>query len=99
MAGWFELMTSLLPVYRFTFSWGLETAEWPGLVVVARRTKARVTSIQDALFNPPTTCLLCPYNLYGQRSGAHSRQERSEEHTSELQSPYDLVCRLLLEKK
>src|SRR5207248_8266434 len=26
-------------------------------------------------------------------------QMRSEEHTSELQSPYDLVCRLLLEKK
>src|SRR5207248_10403014 len=26
-------------------------------------------------------------------------QPRSEEHTSELQSPYDLVCRLLLEKK
>src|SRR5437867_1460331 len=25
--------------------------------------------------------------------------QRSEEHTSELQSPYDLVCRLLLEKK
>src|SRR5207248_5535489 len=25
--------------------------------------------------------------------------KRSEEHTSELQSPYDLVCRLLLEKK
>src|SRR5207248_10893029 len=24
-------------------------------------------------------------------------QPRSEEHTSELQSPYDLVCRLLLE--
>src|SRR5207248_10175481 len=24
---------------------------------------------------------------------------RSEEHTSELRSPYDLVCRLLLEKK
>src|SRR5438094_5590128 len=24
---------------------------------------------------------------------------RSEEHTSELQSPYDLVCRLLLEQK
>src|SRR5207248_9542752 len=26
-------------------------------------------------------------------------EDRSEEHTSELQSPYDLVCRLLLEKK
>src|SRR5438094_5338342 len=27
------------------------------------------------------------------------KPSRSEEHTSELQSPYDLVCRLLLEKK
>src|SRR5699024_11727494 len=27
------------------------------------------------------------------------RDERSEEHTSELQSRFDLVCRLLLEKK
>src|SRR5256885_3378892 len=27
------------------------------------------------------------------------QQERSEEHTSELQSPCNLVCRLLLEKK
>src|SRR5207248_7147216 len=29
----------------------------------------------------------------------HAHARRSEEHTSELQSPYDLVCRLLLEKK
>src|SRR2546426_2049901 len=27
------------------------------------------------------------------------RERRSEEHTSELQSPCNLVCRLLLEKK
>src|SRR5438067_3413075 len=27
------------------------------------------------------------------------RHDRSEEHTSELQSRFDLVCRLLLEKK
>src|SRR5256885_10767988 len=39
------------------------------------------------------------------RSGAdaardrQSRKGRSEEHTSELQSPCNLVCRLLLEKK
>src|SRR5256885_2951913 len=31
--------------------------------------------------------------------GAAARQSRSEEHTSELQSPCNLVCRLLLEKK
>src|SRR5271163_5082107 len=30
---------------------------------------------------------------------SQSRSERSEEHTSELQSRSDLVCRLLLEKK
>src|SRR5690348_18017949 len=28
-----------------------------------------------------------------------TRNDRSEEHTSELQSPVHLVCRLLLEKK
>src|SRR2546426_7792589 len=31
--------------------------------------------------------------------GAHHVHQRSEEHTSELQSPCNLVCRLLLEKK
>src|SRR2546426_7795004 len=31
--------------------------------------------------------------------GLGRRQRRSEEHTSELQSPCNLVCRLLLEKK
>src|SRR5256885_13033190 len=30
---------------------------------------------------------------------ARAGEERSEEHTSELQSPCNLVCRLLLEKK
>src|SRR5207249_9883137 len=45
----------------------------------------------------------------GQRSQRHGRradvmkrvrfERRSEEHTSELQSRFDLVCRLLLEKK
>src|SRR5258708_23760906 len=32
-------------------------------------------------------------------SGVVVKQNRSEEHTSELQSPDHLVCRLLLEKK
>src|SRR5256885_8929981 len=31
--------------------------------------------------------------------GGVGRASRSEEHTSELQSPCNLVCRLLLEKK
>src|SRR5437879_10963301 len=33
------------------------------------------------------------------RTGSRRAVQRSEEHTSELQSPMYLVCRLLLEKK
>src|SRR5436189_3114014 len=33
------------------------------------------------------------------QAGDEQKAERSEEHTSELQSPMYLVCRLLLEKK
>src|SRR2546426_9739223 len=33
------------------------------------------------------------------RASCRERVSRSEEHTSELQSPCNLVCRLLLEKK
>src|SRR5437763_9504782 len=35
----------------------------------------------------------------GGPSGYKGNEKRSEEHTSELQSPMYLVCRLLLEKK
>src|SRR2546430_9705292 len=41
-----------------------------------------------------------PHRLAPQRGHLHSaRHARSEEHTSELQSQSNLVCRLLLEKK
>src|SRR5256885_11042072 len=33
------------------------------------------------------------------KTGTCKKRGRSEEHTSELQSPCNLVCRLLLEKK
>src|SRR5256885_9901990 len=35
----------------------------------------------------------------GGKRARTGREDRSEEHTSELQSPCNLVCRLLLEKK
>src|SRR4051794_41606036 len=38
-------------------------------------------------------------NVYASASVRRCRRVRSEEHTSELQSPVHLVCRLLLEKK
>src|SRR2546427_3967506 len=43
-----------------------------------------------------------PDGAVGQHRGhrrVHASAERSEEHTSELQSQSNLVCRLLLEKK
>src|SRR5699024_11865372 len=39
------------------------------------------------------------HNKRGVYGGAIGYLDRSEEHTSELQSRFDLVCRLLLEKK
>src|SRR5690348_17703380 len=38
-------------------------------------------------------------NLQTRQWRRKARGQRSEEHTSELQSPVHLVCRLLLEKK
>src|SRR5207248_11459852 len=58
------------------------------------------------LFRSRRTPLCRPSPTAAPRTGTSSRLDararppsRSEEHTSELQSPYDLVCRLLLEKK
>src|SRR5258708_27412778 len=38
-------------------------------------------------------------DFFGRRQAGDHFADRSEEHTSELQSPDHLVCRLLLEKK
>src|SRR5205807_674461 len=40
-----------------------------------------------------------PWDRGGMSARRAPSPERSEEHTSELQSPCNLVCRLLLEKK
>ena len=49
----------------------------------------------DAFIFPSRTETLGLVLLEAMAAGCH----RSEEHTSELQSPCNLVCRLLLEKK
>src|SRR5690348_18414575 len=60
----------------------------PAISTVALRRSTSVTN-GDKRFSPPSTSGKL-------RTTAGSR---SEEHTSELQSPVHLVCRLLLEKK
>src|SRR5438876_8845452 len=44
-------------------------------------------------------CFACALGQDRARIGPQCAGVRSEEHTSELQSPVHLVCRLLLEKK
>src|SRR5699024_12808434 len=43
--------------------------------------------------------LIITRSLRQDKTGNYPQTPRSEEHTSELQSRFDLVCRLLLEKK
>src|SRR5437773_4513003 len=69
----------------------------------------KVHDLFEARFDPRTFCSLHISKHIAE--GSHRRQAelaldyarhksvRSEEHTSELQSHHDLVCRLLLEKK
>src|SRR5699024_12767445 len=59
-----------------------------GVVVWPSGVSARVSSV-------------CPSSICGRRLSPpfSSSSLRSEEHTSELQSRFELVCRLLLEKK
>src|SRR5437773_9302704 len=77
--------------------------------------KQRPRMIFFFLLLPPPTSPLFPYTTLFRSHAARSPREpdralrrgrarlgerdRSEEHTSELQSHHDLVCRLLLEKK
>src|SRR5256885_11124735 len=55
-------------------------------------TGARPRSLNTGLLGPQPSA-------FGLRLLHLDHRDRSEEHTSELQSPCNLVCRLLLEKK
>src|SRR2546426_4012884 len=56
-----------------------------------------ITSVSVTLSTVQLTT--SPAAIGDNRSMLSKRLRRSEEHTSELQSPCNLVCRLLLEKK
>src|SRR5256885_8011353 len=60
-----------------------------------RSTLFPYTPLSRSAFPPPQRCSAVPATAWRARGAS----ARSEEHTSELQSPCNLVCRLLLEKK
>src|SRR2546426_4461415 len=70
-----------------------------------RRIGDRMTFRESARDTDPGATAVAPGGLITadepETPGAlgEEAEERSEEHTSELQSPCNLVCRLLLEKK
>src|SRR5207248_6690841 len=65
--------------------------QWPGEIIQ--------TANSGMVLSGPSAPLQLRSADWGRVAGRLLSQQRSEEHTSELQSPYDLVCRLRLEKK
>src|SRR5438105_6797941 len=65
----------------------------PGATLVPRPGLMELSDLADysTIFRVPTHVRYRGFDVYS--------MPRSEEHTSELQSRVDLVCRLLLEKK
>src|SRR5258708_3635361 len=64
----------------------------------------RESSLASAVCAPGTLKMMAQFAVLTrlkepENSSIFSKMQRSEEHTSELQSPDHLVCRLLLEKK
>src|SRR5205085_12444116 len=77
---------------------GARAAEFLSRRIRPRRRRAGADRQQERHVELPRQSLL----LRPQRSAQRQRllqQPRSEEHTSELQSQSNIVCRLLLEKK
>src|SRR5438067_9778090 len=70
---------------------------------MVRRRSAFSTKLRslNTSFRRPTRCTFSCDIAYALDSASRSAaaRARSEEHTSELQSRFDIVCRLLLEKK
>src|SRR5437868_14282704 len=76
----------------------------PGMIVRTHSDKAvqaQKSVMEFLLINHPLDCPICDQGGECQLQDlavGYGKSNRSEEHTSELQSRFDLVCRLLLEK-
>src|SRR5437762_6796644 len=82
----------------------------PGYVSCATPERTSVVNLNETAGESGSAGLVCPHQIKAASRGRwggvlpsqrapRSAGLRSEEHTSELQSPMYLVCRLLLEKK
>src|SRR2546426_4985048 len=85
------------PWHRIALATALVAALGTAPAFAGGPTKASDTKANDTKASSPSAS---PSMSAGDFVARHTMTgERSEEHTSELQSPCNLVCRLLLEKK
>src|SRR2546427_4389102 len=61
--------------------------------------RSRLARERGSRFLSESLVVLIPHDASWVLARRREQRERSEEHTSELQSQSNLVCRLLLEKK
>src|SRR5438270_2593490 len=73
--------------------------QFPFFFLMIRRPPRSTLFPYTTLFRSPSTSAAAMSPVCPAKSMLDSRPRRSEEHTSELQSQSNLVCRLLLEKK
>src|SRR5690348_17552127 len=98
-------MKRLLEGYRAFKAgrWPEERAHYEELAHLGQHPEYLVIACSDSRADPATIFSAAPGELFVVRNVAGIvppfESDRSEEHTSELQSPVHLVCRLLLEKK
>src|SRR5574339_866257 len=97
--------------YRTAFATESSMAGWksalPGCTMVSTPAKPATIATQRGVssFSPNAVALTSAMMIGTEKKidavtvSCRYCRARSEEHTSELQSPGDLVCRLLLEKK
>src|SRR6266446_10147107 len=83
---------------------GMAAAQGITLALLARGRTGRGQKVEIGMLDVMASLLTYQAGLYWNGGGRPTRRgnqhpSRSEEHTSELQSPCNLVCRLLLEKK
>src|SRR2546426_1779847 len=72
---------------------------WPDRVVEENNLQAQISALRKVFGADRNLIRTVAGRGYQFTGDIRDAETRSEEHTSELQSPCNLVCRLLLEKK
>src|SRR5699024_12370178 len=90
------------PFYHFAHSFLIQPPPRSSLFPYTTLFRSRIIPPNIAPFTlpiPPKIIIAKPFNPIASPICGLTELNRSEEHTSELQSRFDLVCRLLLDKK